>query len=268
MNRRSLSEFESATGIIFHNKELLQEAFLHSSYANEAPPGADLPADNERLEFLGDAVLEFVVSKYLYEQYSDLREGELTRLRAALVRRETLAGVAQSRGLGDFLILGRGEEESGGRNRAATLCATYEAVIGAVFLDQGLDAVEAFAIADLRGELEVLEPLALGKDAKSRLQEYTQQEFGVAPRYRVADSTGPDHAKIFVIEVTVLGHRAGVGRGGSKQEASQEAAIRALITLGLSDAVDTPTEPDLGARWPIAEELLQRLQKIATAVDS
>lgn len=262
---RALTEFEAETGLAFSCKDLLREAFVHSSYANEASLEQGPVSDNERLEFLGDAVLEFVVSRHLYECFPDLREGELTRLRAALVRRETLARLARSHRLGEFLILGRGEEETGGRTRSATLCAAYEAVVGALFLDQGLEAVENFVLPQLSEVLEAVTRRALGKDAKSRLQEWTQAEYGVAPKYHVLESAGPDHDKMFVIEVTVLGHRCGVGRGRSKQEASQVAATQALAVLGLAAGLDRSLEPEAFGDWPVAEDVVSRIRaRLAT----
>ena len=260
MSERPLCEFESKTGIVFRNRSLLQEAFVHSSHANEAPSDQTPPSDNERLEFLGDAVLGFVVSQRLFEQYPDLREGELTRLRAALVRRETLARVARGRHLGEFLVLGKGEEDSGGRKRDATLCAAYEAVVGAIYLDQGLEAVEDFVLQDLLGELENVRRSALSKDAKSRLQEWTQAEYGAAPRYRVLESSGPDHARTFAIEVTVMGFRCGVGSGKSKQEASQQAATGALALLGLATGQEAIAAESQDERWPVDDGVVHRLR--------
>lgn len=265
MNSRPLSEFEANTGIEFGDRCLLRNAFVHSSYANEVAPGHVSVEDNERLEFLGDAVLEFVVSRFLYARYPELSEGELTRLRAALVRKETLASVARSKEMGDYLLLGRGEEESGGRSRDAILCATYEAFVGALFLDQGIDAVARFVLPDLGTELEAEMQRALGKDAKSRLQEWSQAQFGAAPRYRVLESSGPDHAKTFIIEVTLLGHRCGVGEGTSKQEASQSAASQALEALGQAAADQAAQAITLAGKWPVADDLVAQLAEVAAS---
>jgi ribonuclease-3 len=262
MSHRPLSEFEDESGVKFQSKDLLQEAFLHSSYANEAAGSGGSLSDNERLEFLGDAVLEFVVSRFLIERFPELREGELTRLRAALVQRETLARVARTKKLGEFLILGRGEDESGGRKRAATLCATYEAVVGAIYLDQGLRAVENYVMPDLVSELETVTRRALAKDAKSRLQEWTQAEYGVAPRYRVVDSAGPDHDRMFVTEVTVFGLRCGVGRGRSKQQASRAAANMALCALGQEAVFDPPEDAELEVNWPVDGDVEAQIRTI------
>lgn len=264
MNSRPLSEFESECNITFASKALLREAFVHSSYANEAGPDEGELSDNERLEFLGDAVLEFVVSNYLYERFPQHKEGGLTRLRAALVRRETLAHVALNRRLGEFLVLGRGEEDSGGRNRPAILCATYEAIVGAIFLDQGLQVVEDFILPDLERELEAVQNRALGKDAKSRLQEWSQLEFGVTPRYHVVEMSGPDHAKSFVIEVKILGTRCGVGVGNSKQVASQAAATYALCILGRGGREDREAVDAL-ANWSVDDDVREQLYDAAVS---
>ncbi len=262
MNSHPLPDFETESEISFASKTLLREAFVHSSYANEAGADeADL-SDNERLEFLGDAVLEFVVSNYLFRRFPDFREGELTRLRAALVRRETLALVARRRRLGDFLVLGRGEEENGGRKRSAILCATYEAVVGAIFLDQGLEVVEKFILNDLLQELESVQKRALGKDSKSRLQEWSQREFGVAPRYQVVETSGPDHAKSFVIEVKILGIRCGIGAGRSKQDASQQAASYALTMIGKNGREQISTDDTLD-EWTVPSDVRERLYDAA-----
>ena len=225
-----LAIFENEHGLAFKNKSLLQMAFVHSSFVNEATESDDL-GDNERLEFLGDAILSFVVSKSLYAEFPEMSEGELTSLRAALVRRETLAKFARALRLGSYLMLGRGEEDSGGRERVATLHATFEALVGALFLDQGIEAVQQFVLPLVSQELASVRRRALGKDAKSRLQEWAQSRFGVAPKYRVLAADGPDHAKVFTMQVSISHERCGVGQGHSKQEASQAAAAAAAISL-------------------------------------
>ena len=229
---RDPSQFEQDRGISFRQKALLRNAFVHSSYINESPDESDL-SDNERLEFLGDSVLGFVVSEALYTRFPEMSEGDMTRARAALVRRETLARFAREFQLGKYLLLGRGEEESGGRNRPATLCATFEAVVGALYLDQGIEAIRAFVLPLVTKDLRSVQAQSMGKDPKSRLQEWSQSTIGVAPRYKVLESSGPDHAKIFATEVTIMQQRCGVGAGHSKQEASQAAAALALERLGL-----------------------------------
>jgi ribonuclease-3 len=254
MNVADPAEFERAQGITFEDKQLLQRAFVHRSYVNERG-GADGCEDNERLEFLGDMVLGYVVSEYLYRRYPDYQEGKLTSIRSALVRRETLARLAQMLGLGDYLLLGHGEEESGGRQRTATLCAVFEAVVGAIYLDRGTEGVRGFVLPLMHQELERVEHAALEKDAKSRLQEYVQSNIGVTPRYRMVESSGPDHNKTFVMKVMVSDKIHGVGEGHSKQEATQQAAAMGLQSLG-QYAPEYKPNPDLENRFgldPTAE---------------
>jgi ribonuclease-3 len=228
---RPVSEFVKETGLQFQNTGYLQRAFVHRSYLNEASEGFELP-DNERLEFLGDAVLGFIASELLYKLFPKYSEGELTNLRAALVRRETLSRFALELSLGDYLLLGHGEEESGGRTRPATLCATFEALIGALYMDSGLTAVRLFLEPRLVAEVNRVARQALSKDPKSRLQEWIQSEMGVTPRYKTIRTEGPEHARFFTVQVTVDKKPFGLGRGRSKQEAAQSAAAMALHRLG------------------------------------
>jgi ribonuclease III len=218
------------SGIDFRDKTLLQRALTHRSYLNEH--GVEVLEDNERLEFLGDAVLSLITARYLYHRFPEYREGELTRLRALLVRRETLAHFAQLTHLDQHLLLGRGEEESGGRSRPAVLCDVFEAFIGALYLDQGFGATERFVEPLMLGVLDDLMGAdLLVKDARSELQELSQARFQVTPRYRTVHESGPDHAKEFVVEILVGGLCFGRGRGASKQSASQRAAADALSRL-------------------------------------
>lgn len=233
--------------IQFQKMELLQRAFIHRSYLNEVTEENDL-SDNERLEFLGDAVLGFVVSEELFRTFPEYQEGPLTNLRAALVRREMLSKLAMQLNLGDYLWLGNGEEESGGRERPATLCAVFEALVGALYLDQGVDAVRKFVLPMTNHELIEIAPAALGKDAKSRTQEHVQREFGVTPRYREVESFGPDHDKTFVMAVSISGDVYGVGEGRSKAEATQAAAAMALKNLD-QRAPEFVPNPELEARY-------------------
>ena len=227
----ALRELEEAVGVRFNDRALLQRAFVHRSYLHEADEDGTLQ-DNQRLEFLGDAVLGFVVSELLFGRYPERREGELTNLRSALVKRETLARFAKELGLGDYLLLGRGEEESGGRGRHTTLCDTYEAFIGALYLDQGIEALREFLEPRLIEEIGRVAQHALTKDPKSRLQEWVQAEMGQTPRYRTVHTEGPDHARLFTRQVTIGKQPMGVGQGQSKQEAEQAAAAMALFRLG------------------------------------
>ncbi|MCC9077174.1 ribonuclease III [Litorilinea aerophila] len=253
MSAADLSEFEERHHLHFNDKQLLQQAFVHRSYLNEAPDDEVLE-DNERLEFLGDAILGFIVSEELFRRFPEQREGDLTNLRAALVRRETLARLAERLDLGDYLLLGHGEDESGGRQRSAILCATFEALVGAIYLEHGIDVARHFVLSQMEDELALLQEGDYGKDPKSRLQEWAQEVFGAAPRYKVVDSEGPDHARIFTIQVSILQHPWGVGRGHSKQEASQAAAAMALHRIGVNVPEYTP-DPALEAQWPLPPPL-------------
>jgi len=253
---RPLAEFEATLGLPFADFSLLQRAFVHRSYLNEADENFDIP-DNERLEFLGDSVLGFVASELLFLRYPKRLEGELTNLRAALVRRETLARFAEELALGDFLLLGHGEEESGGRTRPATLCATFEAVVGAIYLDSGLEQVREFLEDRLTAEVERVAPSALAKDPKSRLQEWIQNELGVTPRYKTVLTEGPDHARFFTVQVSADKTPYGVGRGRSKQEAAQSAAAMALQRFG-QPAPEHMPDPELEVAFfppPAAERV-------------
>ena len=226
-----LNELEAAVGVRFNDRALLQRAFVHRSYLHEADEETELQ-DNQRLEFLGDAVLSFIVSELLFRRYPERREGDLTNLRSALVKRETLSRFAKELRLGDYLLLGRGEEENGGRGRHTTLCDTYEAFIGAFFLDQGTAALRKFVEPRLMAEIDRVAPHALTKDPKSRLQEWVQAAMGLTPRYKTVHTEGPDHARLFTRQVTIGKQPIGVGQGQSKQEAEQAAAAMALFRLG------------------------------------
>ncbi len=213
----------------FRDLVLLARALTHPSYVNEHPE--DTVGDNQRLEFLGDAVIDFIAAAWVYRSYTDFDEGRMTRLRVALVRTETLASFARVAGLGGALRLGRGEEEAGGRRREAILCDAFEAVVGAIYLDAGMGAARS-AVEPFLGpaaESTLLE--AADQDAKSRLQEWSQRELKVTPRYRVVDTRGPDHAKTFVAEVVIGEAAVGQGTGPSKQAAEQAAAEAAWESL-------------------------------------
>lgn len=232
-----LQEFAARNGLTFEDWSLLRTALTHRSYLNEHP---DLDwDDNERLEYLGDAVLDFLLAEFLFHRFPAAPEGELTGLRAALVRRETLARLAQGMGLGQALFMGHGEAETGGRERHATLCAALEAVIGALYLDQGLDAVRGWVLPLMERELSVARAEVADKDPKSRLQEKAQGLLGVTPRYRTVRAEGPDHAKTFTVEVTIGDTVCGVGQGPNKQQAAQQAALDALAH------VDEWAQPEL-----------------------
>jgi len=213
---------QRALGVRFNEELILEQAFVHSSYLNENPDFA-LPS-NERLEFLGDAVLGFTVAEQLYIEFPDLPEGELTRIRAYLVCRQTLAKVASSLKLGDWLILGQGEEASGGREKQSNLADTIEALIGAIYLDQGLPEVREYILKQLRPFLEKAKQGEISSNYKALLQELVQGEKQSAPVYHLVESTGPDHDKQFTVEVLVQGEVAGRGIGKNKKVAEMEAA--------------------------------------------
>jgi ribonuclease-3 len=220
---------QDTLGIAFRDLSLLQQALVHRSYLNENPDFA-LPS-NERLEFLGDALLGFVVAEKLYRGFPHLSEGEMTKLRAALVRKETLARLASSLGLGAYLYMGRGEEASGGRTRQSTLASALEAVMGAILMDQGFAAAQEFVLRLLDGEIHRATAGRLTADYKSQLQEIVQARYHVTPLYRTIEEVGPDHAKAFTVEVTVDDSVIGMGRGKSKRMAEKEAARDALERL-------------------------------------
>lgn len=213
----------------FNDRTLLLRALTHRSYINEHP---NFPLeDNERLEFFGDSVLDFVTAEYLYHHYPEMREGQLTRLRAALVRTETLADFAMQLELNRFIRLGRGGEDSGWRQHPAILCDCFEALIGAMCLDQGLEATRAFIVGIIEPALrEMLLDLDV-KDAKSRLQELSQKHLQVAPNYETVDEQGPDHGRQFTVAARINGETYGTGTGRNKQTAAQAAAHEALTRL-------------------------------------
>jgi ribonuclease-3 len=215
-------------GIAFQSPSLLKQAFTHASYRNEhRRPHLE---DNERLEFLGDAVLELVVSEYLYRTNTNLPEGELTRLRAAIVCEPSLVRFARRLRFDQYIRLGRGEERSGGRNRPALLADVFEAFIGALYLDQGLDAVKAFMD---RHFFPYLGDYAHTLDYKTALQEWVQQHVGKELRYEIVEERGPAHAREFVVQVWIGSEVMGSGTGRSKKEAEQGAAREALTKFGL-----------------------------------
>jgi ribonuclease-3 len=220
------NDLEANLGISFSDKSLLHRALTHRSYLNENP---DNPLeDNERLEYLGDAVLDFITAEHLYHRFPEMDEGQLTSMRAALVREETLAYFASLLNLGPYLKLGKGEEAAGGRQRSPILCAAFEALVGALWLDQGLEATRAFIHPLIEPTVEQILREQLDKDPKSQLQELTQGRWQLTPRYRTVAERGPDHAKVFTVEVVVGGDVLGRGEGRSKQLAEQEAARAAL----------------------------------------
>lgn len=224
------SAFEARIGKQFRDKRLLEAAFTHRSYLNEnRRAGAE---HNERLEFLGDAVLELVVTEFLYAKYPQKPEGDLTAYRAALVNTQSISAAAQELGMNEFLLLSRGESRDTGRARQIILANAFEAVIGALYLDQGYDASKDLIAAQLFGKADEVVEKKLWQDAKSRFQELVQERASVTPTYQVIDQSGPDHDKRFVIGAYIGGERIATGEGKSKQEAEQDAAQKAIIAKG------------------------------------
>lgn len=226
----SAADLAKRLGLQFTNLHLLVRALTHRSYVNENPSALE---DNERLEFLGDAVLDFVVGAWVYNHFPEMQEGNLTRMRSALVRTDTLAEFARQLDFGPALRLGRGELASGGRKRDNLLCATFEAVIGAMYLDAGVSIVEGFMEPLLIEASEKVASHVESYDPKSTLQEWAQSNKLGTPKYITVNSSGPDHARTFTVQVQINGKVFASGEGTSKQAAAQVAAHGALESLGL-----------------------------------
>ncbi len=224
-NKQDLTELEQRIGYRFTDLRLLQKALVHSSYAFEQDQGVD---SNEILEFVGDAVLDLVIGYTLSKRYPLLREGELTKIRAALVNESHLAGMARSVDLGRFLCLGKGEDASSGRNKSSILSCAFEALVGAVFEDSGYGQAADLVERLFTPEIENKKKELLVADAKSRLQEELQEKFNEAPTYRLDNEEGPSHKKRFSVSVIFRGEVLGAGSAGSKKEAEQRAAAAAL----------------------------------------
>jgi len=226
-----LSLLEKSINIKFNNPDLLQQALVHRSYLNENP---DFPLeDNERLEFLGDAVLEMVVTEYLYQSYPN-PEGELTNWRAALVNTKMLSEVADRLGVNNYLLLSRGETKDIGRARQYILANAFEALIGAIYLDQGYEKIDQFIKKEILKKLPQIIKEKLYQDPKSRFQEEAQDRFGITPVYEVIKEWGPDHAKQFIVGVYLDQELVAQGQGAAKQEAQEKAAEAGLKKKGWS----------------------------------
>ncbi len=223
-----MTELEKRIGYVFKKRSLLEQALTHSSYANER--GAGRAACNERLEFLGDSLLGFITAEYLYRTCPEKPEGEMTRLRAELVCESSLVRAARELGLGRWLMLGRGEEQGGGRDRASILADAFEALLAAVYLDGGEERarklVESLLLAERRAGGAAV------SDYKTALQELVQKNGSETPTYRLTGESGPDHMKLFTAEVLVCGRAAGEGSGRTKKEAEQAAARAAWESMG------------------------------------
>lgn len=218
----------------FRDPMLLRRALTHRSFLNEHPEAYG-EQDNERLEFLGDAVLDFIAGAWLFDHFPNLDEGKLTTIRAALVRVATLADFARTIGLQDYMRLGKGEVDTGGRNRSNILGDAFEAVLGALYIDQGIDACRAFVLPFLEDATPRILQGNNDRDPKSKLQEWSQSALNVTPRYRIVETSGPDHAKVFTVEVwlgdMVFARGAGPNRQAAEQTAAREALERAAREL-------------------------------------
>jgi ribonuclease-3 len=228
-----LDSFQKILGYSFRKPDLLREALTHKSYLNEMRASEkDRPAqDNERLEFLGDAVLDLAVSESLIALYPLSAEGDLSKMKARIVSEVTLARVAKRLGVGEYLLLGRGEERTRGREKPSLLGDALEAVIAAVYLDGGYEAARTMLLKIFEDEIHRLDQHRDELDYKTELQESCQREFDVLPTYRVLSESGPDHQKIFEVKLTIKEELFGIGRGRSKKEAEQQAAKQALENL-------------------------------------
>lgn len=226
---KKLKIFEKSINYGFRNKFLLNQALTHKSYANEKD--MEQSSDNERLEFLGDSVLGLIVSHVLYNEYPREDEGVLTRYKSQLVSGETLARIAKQLGIGEYILLGRGEEASGGRKHVSNLMCALEAIIGAVFLDGGIKTSHNFITRVFKPEIQLVKEGKGSKDYKSILQQIVLRKFKTTPFYRILSEIGPDHKKHFIVEAAVAGKRYGVGSGPNKKSAEQASAKEALSAL-------------------------------------
>jgi len=227
---KDFNTFQKTIGVEFNDLELLRQAFTHRSYLNEHR--GEVQGHNERLEFLGDAVLELISTHFLYDKYPQKPEGELTAYRASLVNAVTCAEIAHEIGMNDFLLLSRGEAKDTGRARNILLANAFEALVGAIYLDQGYDAAKEFITKHLFPKIDAIVREKLWQDAKSVLQEKAQESEGVTPNYAVIRETGPDHDKHFIVGVYIKDAMVAEGSGKSKQEAEQSAAREALAKKG------------------------------------
>lgn len=228
---KNLENLQKNLGLEFKNTELLETSLTHRSYLNEHK---DIKVSNERLEFLGDAVLQLLSSHFLYEKFRLLPEGELTNLRAALVCTPSLAEISRQLKVGDYLFLSRGEEDSGGRSREYILANAFEAILGAIVLDRGLKQAKLFLEKFLFPKIEEIYKNQNYRDDKSRFQEMAQEKYDQTPEYRQIKAWGPDHDKQFLMGVYLSQKLCGQGEGSSKQKAEQAAAKDALTNINLS----------------------------------
>jgi ribonuclease-3 len=227
---KDFTPFEQSLGIAFNDKTLIQRAFTHRSFINENPKSG--LEHNERLEFLGDAVIELIVTDYLFRSYPTHNEGELTAFRSALVNAVIMGEVATELNMNDFLLLSKGESRDIGRARQTILANTYESFVGALYLDQGYEPCKKFIMDSLVPRIEEIIKMKSWKDAKSQVQEEAQERLGVTPAYHVVGESGPDHDKYFTVGIFFGEQKIAEGKGKSKQEAQQTAALAALEKKG------------------------------------
>ncbi len=225
IKQNKIEEIEQKIGITFVNKQYLIDALTHRSFLNEHK---ECKTHNERLEFLGDAVLELIVSFYLYQKYPNRPEGELTSFRSALVKTDSLAETSKQLGLGEYLLLSKGEEDTGGRTKNFLLANTFEAVIGGIYLDQGYEKSKEFVHMHLIEKLNSIVKNRLDIDSKTKIQEIAQAKYKVTPIYDVKDEQGPDHDKQFTVVVKINNKIIGEGTGSSKQRAEEDAASKGI----------------------------------------
>lgn len=226
---KKLKIFEKSIGYGFRNKFLLNQSLTHKSYANEK--NMESSSDNERLEFLGDSVLGLVMSHALYNECPGENEGVLTRYKSQLVSGETLGRIAKEINIGEYLLLGKGEEASGGRKHVSNLMCALEAIIGGIFLDGGLKASHSFITKVFRPEMQLVKEGRGSKDYKSIFQQSILRKFKTTPSYKILSEIGPDHKKHFIVEAVVAGRRLGIGSGPNKKSAEQASAKEALSAL-------------------------------------
>ena len=226
-----IEKLKKQLGVVFNTPALLKEALTHRSYAVESK----LAYDNQRLEFLGDAVLEIVLTEYLYRIYPEADEGVMTKMRSALAQQEAIARLARSMSLGSYMYIGRGEAASGGADRDSTLCDLFEAVLGACYLDQGMEFARKLVLDLIKKEFPAPHRLLVNLNPKGSLQEYTQHKFGFPPSYQTLSVSGPEHNPLYEVEAAV-GELRAVGQGGSRRQAEFAAAAAMLQVLACKDA--------------------------------
>ena len=230
---RPMAELENTIGYQFQNKAYLERALTHSTYSNESGAANHHLMCNERLEFLGDSVLSIITSEFLFERFKDHPEGDLTRMRADVVCERALAKYAEKISLGDYLLLGKGEDRNGGRSNRSIIADAFEALLAAIYLDSGKAEVARFLLPFIREEIEMLKPGGFFGDFKTRLQQFVQQNEGDFLEYRTVGESGPDHKKVFEVNAMLNGNVIGRGVGSSKRAAEQKAAQDALVLFGI-----------------------------------